>query len=54
MGLPPNHSYDAVLVVVDRFTKYTVYLPITTSITAPELAFQFERQLVAKRGCPAP
>eukprot|EP00963_Diacronema_lutheri_P010381 scaffold1042_cov345-Pavlova_lutheri.AAC.10 len=53
MGLPPSHSYDAVLVVADRFTKYTVYISITTSITASELAFQFECHWVAKRGCPS-
>eukprot|EP00963_Diacronema_lutheri_P010956 scaffold1268_cov387-Pavlova_lutheri.AAC.4 len=53
MGLPPSHDYNAVLVIVDRFTKYTVYIPITTSITATKLAFQFERHWVAKRGCPS-
>lgn len=52
MGLPVSHQHDAVLVIVDRFTKYTVYAPITTTITAAELAFRFEQNWISKRGCP--
>eukprot|EP00963_Diacronema_lutheri_P005970 scaffold499_cov335-Pavlova_lutheri.AAC.3 len=53
MGLPPSHDYNGVLVIVDRFTKYTVYVPITTNITPAELEFKFEHHWVAKRGCPS-
>ena len=52
MGLPSSHQHDAVLVIVDRFTKYTAYVPITTTISATELAFRFEQHWVSKRGCP--
>jgi hypothetical protein len=38
-GLPPSPDsngrvYDAVLAVVDRFSKFTVYLPCTKDIDA--------------------
>ena len=45
MGLPLSHLYDAVLVIVDRLTKYTTYIPISTSITATELLRLVERVL---------
>lgn len=42
MKLPPfmhrGATYDAVLVVVDKYTKYAVYIPTIERLTAPELA----------------
>eukprot|EP00963_Diacronema_lutheri_P004511 scaffold345_cov371-Pavlova_lutheri.AAC.2 len=52
MGLPTSHQHYADMVVVDRFSKYIAYVPITTTITAAELAFQFEQNWISKRGCP--
>lgn len=52
MGLPISHEYDAILVIVDRLTKYTAYVPITTTITAAEMAFRFEQNWISKRGFP--
>lgn len=41
-GLPASkhggQTYDAILVVVDAYTKYTLYLPCRKDIKAPELA----------------
>lgn len=43
-GLPPSNkrpgskAYDAILVVIDRYTKFARYIPMRKTITAPELA----------------
>ena len=41
-GLPPckllSNTYDAILVVVDRYTKMALYIPVTKKINAVELA----------------
>jgi transposase InsO family protein len=54
--LPPSKLgasvYDAVLVVVDRFTKMVMYIPTTKTITAPELADIFFKKIVARFGRP--
>ena len=34
--LPPRHYHDAVLVVVDRLTKQTLFIPTTKSMAAPD------------------
>ena len=56
-GLPPSKYrgkvYDAILVVVDRFTKMVRYLPTTTTIDAAELAELFYAEIVCRYGTPA-
>ena len=55
-GLPPSKLkgvvYDAILVVVDRFTKMVRYLPVTTKIDAAELAEVFHAEIVCRYGMP--
>lgn len=48
-----GHRYDAVLVLVDRFTKYSRYLPVNKTITAQQLAELLMRQAFLKTGAPA-
>jgi transposase InsO family protein len=55
-GLPPssrgNSVYDAIFVVVDRFTKAARYIPTTKSLNAEELADIFLTEIVFKTGSP--
>ena len=44
--------YDAVLVVVDRYTKMAQFIPITTDIAAPEFAALFHENIELKYGSP--
>ena len=41
-------EYDAILVVVDRYTKIVKFIPITTNLTAPELAAVFYENIKLK------
>ena len=56
-GLPPSkwrgQVYNAVLVVVDMFTKYCWYCPCTKDITADELADLFYDDFIRSEGAPA-
>jgi hypothetical protein len=49
-GLPPVRRngvvYDAIVVVVDRFTKMARYIPTTTTLKAAELADIFVNEIV--------
>jgi hypothetical protein len=55
-GLPPSPRegkiYDAILVVVDRYTKAARYIPTTGSINAEELADLFLTEIAFKTGTP--
>jgi hypothetical protein len=54
--LPSSHigttEYDAILVVVDRYTKMAKFIPTTTIITAPEFAALFHENIELKYGSP--
>lgn len=54
--LPPsrrgNDIYDAVLVVVDRYTKMSLYLPCTKRCTSADLATLILDQVIARFGVP--
>ena len=56
-GLPPSKRagvvYDAILVVVDRFTKIVRYLTTTKTITAEQLGELFFFEIVCRFGTPA-
>ena len=56
-GLPPSkwcrQVYNAVLVVVDMFTKYCWYCPCTKDITTDELADLFYDDFIHSEGAPA-
>jgi len=55
-GLPPSgrkgHAYDAILVVMDRFTKMASYIATTKRIDAAGLADTFFEQIVCRYGAP--
>ena len=54
--LPPSrrkgHVYDAILVVVDRYTKMVRYLPTTKKINAPELEELLMQEVFLRFGAP--
>ena len=45
-------EYDAILVVVDRYTKMAKFIPTTTNIAAPEFAALFHENIELKYGSP--
>lgn len=55
-GLPPIYfngkDVDAILVIVDRFTKYMMFFPVSVEITAAELAELFHQEVELRFGAP--
>ena len=56
-GLPSSqrdngHEFDAILVVVDRFTKMGMFIPTTKTVTAETLARLFYEQVECRYGTP--
>ena len=55
-GLPPSRRgdkvYDAIYVIVDRYTKMALYLPIVKTITTTELADLFLNEVVRRFRAP--
>src|SRR5439155_11324505 len=56
--LPPSADadsqvYNAILVVVDCFTKMAKYFPVRTTITAVDLAKLFHQHIVCSFGTPS-
>jgi hypothetical protein len=57
--LPPSadpvtkESYDGIMVVVDRFTKYGRFIPYRETWKATDLAHVFVKHVVANHGMPA-
>jgi transposase InsO family protein len=55
-GLPQSiwreQPVDAILVIVDRFTKYCLYFPVSTTINAAELAELFHNEVELIHGPP--
>jgi hypothetical protein len=55
-GLPPSgrhgQAYDAILVVMDRFTKMACYIPVKKTIDAEGLADAMMAQVVSRHGIP--
>ena len=55
-GVPPcgrqGNAYDAILVLVDRYTKAAKYIPTTKKLKADELADLFMQQVVYHVGAP--
>lgn len=49
---PRNEEYDSILVMVDRLTKYTHFIPYIKSITAEELAHLVLDRLIRYHGIP--
>ena len=52
VSLPLSASYDAIFVVVDRFSKMSHFIPTTTNVSAPQLAQLFLDYIVRLHGFP--
>jgi len=56
IGLPPSRRgdkvYNAIYIIVDRYTKMALYLPIVKTITITELADLFLNEVVRRFGAP--
>ena len=50
--LPVSRGFDAILVVVDRFSKMALFIPSTSTCTAVDLADLFMRNVFSKFGVP--
>lgn len=51
-GLPKSGKYDTILVVVDRLTNYSHFLPLKHPYTARQVAALFVREIVRLHGYP--
>ena len=51
-GLPPSDGHDSILVVVDRLTKMSIFIPTHKTLTSPQLARLFIQHVFAKHGVP--
>jgi transposase InsO family protein len=45
-------AYDAILVIVDRFTKYALFIPFRKNYTAVQLAHVLKDRLIRNYGIP--
>lgn len=52
-GLPVSLSFDAILVIVDRFTKYSLFIPCNKTCTASDLATIFINKVFTYFGTPS-
>uniref|UniRef100_A0A8R7VAA2 Integrase catalytic domain-containing protein n=1 Tax=Triticum urartu TaxID=4572 RepID=A0A8R7VAA2_TRIUA len=52
-GLPKSEGYDAIMVVVDRFTKFAHFVPLRHPFTAAQVAKSFWDNIVKPHGVPA-
>ena len=50
--MPLNNNFDSILVVVDRFSKMTHFIPCSESINAENLAKLFIENIVRYHGLP--
>src|SRR3979490_2252893 len=52
-NLPPSSSYDTILIIIDRLTKQSIFIPTFDTITAPILANLFVLHVFSKHGVPS-
>ena len=50
--LPSSDGFTTILVVVDRLTKQSIFIPTTDEVTSAELAKLFVQHIFAKHGVP--
>lgn len=51
--LPPLGKFDATLVIVDRLTKMSLFIPTTTTVTSQGLAKLYLQHVFSKHGVPS-
>ncbi|MBW0527460.1 hypothetical protein O181_067175 [Austropuccinia psidii MF-1] len=51
--LPLSKSFDSILVIVDQFSNTAVFIPTMSSITSPDLAHLFIKNIFSKHGLPS-
>ena len=51
--LPNSSGYNSILVIVDRASKQSIFLPTYTTITSKQLAELFVIHLFSKHGVPS-
>lgn len=52
VGLPSPNSFDTILVVVDKFSKYSHFIALSHPFTAKTVAALFCREIVRLHGIP--
>lgn len=52
-GLPQSHKYNSILVVVDKFTRYAHFLPLSHPFTAAKVANSYLDNIYKLHGLPA-
>lgn len=52
VGLPPSNGYDAILVVVDRFSKYAHFIPCDIHVDSATTGKLFEQYVFSMQGLP--
>lgn len=52
-GLPKSGGYEAILVIVDRLSKYNHFVPLKHPYTARTVAYVFAEEVVPLHGIPA-
>lgn len=50
--LPDSDGFNAILVVVDRFSKYTIFIPTTKQVNAEELSYMVLFDVILRHGAP--
>jgi hypothetical protein len=45
-------TYDSIMIVTDRFTKYAYFIPYFKSFLAEDLVYIFYKYIVANHGFP--
>lgn len=50
--LPRSNKYDSILVIVDRLTKWAIFIPTTTTLTSSGLAEIILDRLISQHGLP--
>ena len=50
--LPWSSGFDNILVIVDKLTKYAIFIPTTVSVTKIETAELFFHRIISKFGIP--
>ena len=52
-NIPPSHYHDAILVVVCRLTKMSIFIKTTKSMPAPDVAALFVEYVIRIHGLPS-